>query len=171
MSFNVFAAGVPNFNYERSNCPDEDIFEAATVASALRSFNPSAAGVASAAGEYVTPNSTLGAINALATLQFLRLMKMSVDFLALRPRARNGWISVAPRVSHIIWPDTVGFAKFEFRHSSDPGTDFFNTIKDALVETDMNNYGVLRIIALVLSRYNDHISNSDHVMIQIQLSK
>lgn len=169
MSFRVFAAGVPNFHFERDNNPDDDIFEAAEVLNAIRASGPSIEGAASGVAEYVTPNSYLGAVNALARMEFLHLLKMSVDMLALRPKARQGWIAVAPRESHLLWPDTADFAKYSFSPGSDPGTEFFKKIKGPLKNTGMNNYGVLRMLALVLSMYNNHINDSDPVMIQIQL--
>ncbi len=169
MSFRIFAAGVPNFHFERDNNPDDDVFEVAEVLNAIRASGPSVGEAANAAAEYVTPNSYLGAISALARIEFLHLLKTSVDLLALRPKARQGWIAVAPREDHLLWPDTAGFAKYTFNPGSDPGTEFFNKIKGPLKETGMNNYGVLRMLAMVLSMYNNHISNSDPVMIQIQL--
>lgn len=170
MSFNVFASGVPHFHFERDNNPDDDLFEAASVVNALRATSPSAAGAASGAATYVTPNSYLGAVSALARMEFLHLLKTSVDLLAIRPRANNGWIAVSARETHILWPDTGGFAKYSFTPGRDPGTEFFQVIYPSLEEADMNNYGVLRMLALVLSMYNNHIDDSDPVAIQIQLT-
>ena len=172
MGFNIFAAGVPDFHYQRNNNPDDYIFEAAEVMNSLRASGPSATGVASGVAEYVTPNSYLGAVQALARIQFLRLMKQSVDLLAIRPHSGSRWISVSTRESHVLWVDDAGFGKYQFFPGSDPGTEFFEKIKKPLEDTDLNNYGVLRMIAMVVSMYHQHLdrTNSRHVMLSIELS-
>ena len=104
MSFRIFAVGHPHFHFERANNADDDLFEAANVANALRASAPSVTGAGSGVATYATPNSLLDATNAFATMQFLGLLKQSVELLALRTSARHGWISVAPRESHILWP-------------------------------------------------------------------
>lgn len=175
MSFRVFAAGSQHFHYARDNNPDMDIFNAADVASALRSVgSPSVRGVAEGVADYYVPSDT-GAyregIAAIARMEFLHMLKNSVDFLAMCTGSSDGWISVAPRQSHVLWPDTASFARYNFSPGDDPGSEFFRTIRPALEATDMNNYGVLRMLALVLSRYYDHIGDSGTPMIQIQLFK
>ena len=45
MSFRIFASGTNGFRYSRDGNPDEDIFQAAAVMSAITASGPSAEGV------------------------------------------------------------------------------------------------------------------------------
>lgn len=169
MSFRIFAAGTPDFHFERDDNPDNDIFDTATVLNAFRSSSPTPMSVVEGVADYYTPNSLLEGLNAIATIEFLHMLKSAVTFLAMRPKASQGWIAIYPRESHLLWPDTVGAGEYKFRPGDDPGVEFFQAIKPALVKTDMNNYGMLRMLAVVLTMYNQHIRDSDPVMIQMQL--
>ena len=172
MSFRVFAAGSGNFHYVRDNNPDMDIFNAASIASALQASGPSVSGVASGVADYYVPSDSSAysaGVVAIAGMEFAHLMDNAVCFLAMCSGSANGWISVAPRLTHTLWPDTAAFAKYDFTPGDNPGLEFFRKIKPALEATDMNNWGVLRMLALVLSRYKDHIGDSATPMIQIQL--
>jgi hypothetical protein len=177
MSFRVFAAGVgPNgtWNYERDKNPDDDVFEAAAVISAFRASGPSVRGAAEAVADYHVPSDASAyrdAIRAIATMTFMQTLNNSVCFLAMCRGASNGWISVAPRRSRTLWVDTVGFARYDFSPGNSPGSEFIQTIVPALRATDMNNYGVLRSLSIVLSRYQQHIGDGGTPMIQIQLFK
>lgn len=126
MSFRVFAAGSDHFNFERDNNPDMDIFEAAAVASALRAVgSPTARGVAEGVADYEVPSDASAfreGVAAIAQMQFLHLLKNSVDFLAMCTGVGEGaWISVAPVQSHILWPDTAAFARYDFTPGDNPG--------------------------------------------------
>ena len=90
MSFDIFAAGSRNFHFTRDNNPDNDIFEAADVASALHSTSPSATGVLEGAIEYGSPSPYFAGLSAIATIEFLHMLKNAVDFLAMRPGASSG---------------------------------------------------------------------------------
>lgn len=170
MSFRVFASGFPHFHYVKDNNPDEDVFETAAVLNALRSASPSGIGVVEGAADYLTPNSYLGGLKAMARMEFLHLLKNAVCFLAMHPRAKRGWISVVPVETHLIWPDTGALARYTFTPGHDPGTEFFRKINPALEAADMSNYGVLRVLALVLSKYDRYVGDSDEVRIQIELT-
>lgn len=172
MSFNIFAAGVRGFQYTRENCPDDDIFEAASVMSALRAGGPTLQGAGEAVADYVVPSegsAILDGVQAVAQLTFLHTLCGAVDQLAACSGARNGWISVAPREGHALWPDTNRFARYDFRPGDDPGREFVARILPALEATGMANYGVLRAMSLALSGYRSHIGSSGTPMIQIEL--
>ncbi len=178
MSFRVFAAGSDHFSYVLDNNPDMDIFEAAKVMSALQAMGGGRApidAVAKGAWSYILPSKKGASRNLVADIakyEFLHMLKNAVTFLAMCTGVGEGsWISVAPRQSRLLWTDKMGLACYNFTPGDDPGTEFFRAINPALKATDMSNYGVLRMLAIVLSKYYDHIGSSGRPMIQIQLFK
>lgn len=170
MSFKVFAAGVPDFHFVRDNNPDDDVFDTADVLNTLNALGPSRLEVGLAIEETLAPNNIFSALSALATQECLHLMKSAVGFLALRKKARQGWIAVNTYESNFFWVDTARNSQYKFSPGADPGTEFFKAIKDDLIDTDLANWGVLRMIAVVLLKYKDHISDNDRVMLSIEIS-
>lgn len=174
MSFRIFATGTENFHYTRDNCADNDIFEAAEVMSALQGLEPSASGVAQGVAEYLSPSMEgvrSSGIASIASGEMVHLLTNAVTMLATCTGARQGWISVAPRTSHFLRAETSRYARYNFSPGREPALEFMRMILPVLTATDMNNYGVLREMAIALSRYYAHIGNSGTPMIQIELSK
>lgn len=174
MSFNIFAAGVRGYQFTRENFPDSGVFEAASVLSALRSGGPSARGVAEGVADYVIPSeggAEMTGVEAVAQLTFLHTLCGAVDQLAACSGSSNGWITVAPRQGHTLWPDTSRYSRYDFTPGNDPGREFVARILPALEATDMANYGVLMAMSLALSGYRSHIGSSGTPMIQIELWK
>ncbi|MBK7707425.1 MAG: hypothetical protein IPN69_17980 [Acidobacteria bacterium] len=172
MSFNIFAAGSRGFQYTRENYPDDDVFEAASILSALRSGGPTALGVAEGVADYVVPSegsAILDGVQAVAQITFLHTLCGAVDQLAMCSGANRGWISVAPRQTHALWPDTNRFARYDFSPGREPGAEFMRCILPILEATGMANYGVLMAMSLALSGYRSHIGSSGTPMIQIEL--
>ncbi len=190
MSFRVFAAGSIGFHFAKDNNPDMEIFEAAVVASALvEGSDPSGKivehvgagaaaavavgqGVADALLHPVSDHAVYHeALAAHATAEFLHCLDDTVTLLAACSGANDGCISVYSCQSHLLWPDTVGFASYCFSPGDYAGREFFQAIKSSLEKTDMNNYGVLRILSIVLAKYYEHIGESGTPWINIQLFK
>ena len=173
MSFDVHAVGSNGFRFSRNDNPDGDIFEAAAVMSAMRASSPSRVGVAEGVADYFTPSEAGAfrvAVGGVARLEFLHLLDTAVTLLAADVGVRQGWIAVYARESNTLWADTSGFARYGFTPGYSPGTEFIRRVTPALVTVEMNNYGVLRILAEVISRYHTHLRRvSGPPMLQVQL--
>ena len=172
MSFRIFAAGSDNFHYEKDGNIDKDTFETIKVLAILQSMEPTKAGAGQAAAEYVLPSAGItDLMEAMAAREFLHNLGNAVSFLAMCSGASDGWISVSARKSHILWPDTMGIARYNFSPGDDPGSEFIRLIAPPLKTTDMNNWGVLLVLSNVLAKFSQHIGESATPMINIQLSK
>lgn len=172
MSFSLYASGTNGFVYERNNCPDDDIFEAAQIIAALNSTSPSAGGVIAGVAEYMLPSvSMLDGVNAVAKMQMMHLLMTNVSLLAQRSNASRGWISVRTEKARILFPPRVSFARYNFNNDDDPGTEFIRTILPALTSTDFNNYGVFRALALAIREFDQCLDSSLPPMIMMFLNK
>jgi hypothetical protein len=170
MSFNIFASGSKKFHYKKDGFIDSDTFEPMKIVSTLMNMEPTATGVAGAVIEHKTPGIT-DVMGALATLEFLHNLNNAVSFLAMNSNASDGWISVSSTNAHLLWPDTKAFAKYNFQPGDSPGAEFIKLIGPGLKDTDMNNWGVLAGLSIVLAKYSNHISDDDTPMINISLDR
>lgn len=182
MSFRVFASGVLGgkpFHYAKDNNLDGSEFETMRVLAILNSLKPTSTKVeiGTAAMEYVhNPTGILDIVDKMATMEFLHTLSNAVSVLALNPNTSDGWISVSSRRSNLllpnsICPETVAFAKYKFLPGNNPGAEFIKMISPGLVETGLNHWGVLRILALVLGKYANQLDDSMNPIINIQLFK
>lgn len=172
MSFRVFAAGLEDFHYSQNNNADGDVFEAAAVMSAVRSAGAGRIGVASSLASS-EPRVMRDGIRGIARMNSLQILRIAVTRLATCTGARQGRITVSARRSRLagLWPDASGFARYNFMPNANPCSDFMQRIIPTLEATDMNNYGVLNTLAIVLSDYHAHIGRAGRPMIQIHLLK
>lgn len=101
MSFRIFAVGANSprqFNYERCNCADGDLCEAAAVMNAMRSAGPSARGVAEGVADYVAPSAESEGRSGIQGNLGVALRAhcgQGITLLGQCRDARHGWISVA----------------------------------------------------------------------------
>ena len=171
MSFRIHAAGSRGFRYTRDNQPDDDIFEAAAIISALNASGPSVGGVAEGVADYALPSvDVTDGARAVASMTFLWMLRDAVDLLSTCSRVSQGWISVAPRQENALWADTSAFARYEFSSRDSHGSEFIRTILPALRTTGLNNYGVFRALALAVADYHGHIGQSGPPTMLIQLT-
>jgi len=170
MSFNVFASGMGNFHYKKDGFIDGDDFVPMNVVSSLMTMSPDALGAAGAYIDYKKPGIT-DLVGKIATMEFLHLLNDSVCFLAMCDDASDGWISVSCTQSHLLWPDTKSIARYNFQPGDSPGAEFIKAIGPALKATDMDNWGVLAALSIVLSKFYDLIGQSGRPIINIMLSR
>jgi hypothetical protein len=171
MTFRIHAAGTRGYRYTRDNCPDEGIFQAAEIITALQGLEPNVGSVVETAADQVTPSvSVLDGVRAMGRMEMLQLLKDSVGYLAICDGASDGWIAVAPSQSHTLWPDTTSFARYEFYPGDDPGSEFVQRIIPALTATDLNDMGVFRYMAIALGGYSNVLNEHGRPRILIQLS-
>lgn len=179
MSFNIFVSGVTgnkkgggrgHFHYSKDNCLDQSDFDPPALLSIIPS-SPNAAGVA----EKIvgSPESHLGAatvsgMSKIAEMQFAHLVRTSVDLLAMH--GSGGKISVYCLQEKLLWADSNSFVTFNIDNSNNPGRDFLKTIGPGLVKTELNNFGVLAQIAIVLSKYDSALPSSASPFLNISLS-
>ncbi|HRH42128.1 MAG TPA: hypothetical protein PKY82_10820 [Pyrinomonadaceae bacterium] len=178
MSFSIWASGVANgkpFHYYREDCIDGDDFIIANLINDLQNMSPSSIGLAQAAVEKVIPNFYSGgdsyAMGTLVFLELLGVLKNQIDSLAMCDNAANGRISVFTKQKHTFWADDLGNGTYYFSPGNDPGTEFVKAIGACLEKTDMNNWGVLRAMIIVLTLYSDAVGQSGKPMLTIQLEK
>jgi hypothetical protein len=171
MSFRIFASGTNNFHFEQDDCIDGDDIDMVDLISKFQGMEPTWMGAGQVAIDIAQPSAgIIDLMEAMAMIEFCHMLSNAVCFLAMKGGASDGWIFVSARESHLLWPDTGGNAKYSFYPGDSPGTEFIRKIKPALEEADMANWGVLRMIALVLTRFDAHIPDSARPIISIQLS-
>ena len=168
MGFNVFASGTGHLHYQKDNFIDGDTFTPIKVVSALMFMTPTKLGAVDAYIGYKQPGIT-DLMESMATQEFLHLLNDSVCFLAMCSGASDGWISVAGSESHLLWPDTKSFARYNFSPGDDPGAEFIKTIAPGLKETSLNTWGVLAALSIVLSKFSSAIGDDATPIINIFL--
>ena len=170
MSFRIFVAGAPKFNYIKDKLPDGEVFEAVKVITAFTSADPSLAGAGGAASDIILPDIT-DVYSNIATKEFAHLLNNAVCYLAMQPAASDGWIAVSATEKNTVWADTVRFIKYTFSPGDNPGAEFIKKLAPALADTDMDNWGVLLAIATALTKYSNKIGPDQVPMVNIQLTK
>jgi len=171
MSFRIHAAGSGGFRYSRSNCIDEGVFTAASIISAMQGLEPSRAGAVQAAADQVlpsAPNAWEFAAQA-ARIEMLNTLDIGVTALAACT-GQGGWISVSPRKTHALWPDTSRFARYDFSPGDSPGSEFVQRILPALRDTDMMNFGVLAQLSNACNLYAGDLPDNATPMLLIELT-
>jgi hypothetical protein len=170
MSFRIFASGTRGFRESRDNNPDEDIFQAAAVISAINSSGPTVGGVVDGVRDYQGGSDVLDQARSLARASFAYQLRSAVDSLAMCQGAANGWISVYAVRRHLLWPDTNSHTCYRFAPGEDPGSEFIRMILPGLTSTGFNHYGSFRAMALMIARYNDRIGNVGTPILRLELS-
>lgn len=171
MGFSIFASGTNQFHYSNSKCIDDSDIDMVDLISKFQGMEPTWMGAGATAVDIAQPSAgIIDLMKSMATIEFMHLLSNSVCFLAMKQGASNGSIFVAARESHLLWPDTGENANYKFFPGDSPGTEFVKKIAPALKEANMANWGVLRMLALVLAKFDNHISDSDTPRIIIQLS-
>jgi hypothetical protein len=170
MSFRIFAAGVPKFNYIKDKLPDGEVFEAVKVIHAFTTMDPSFAGAGGASSDIILPDIT-DVVKNIAGMQFAHLLNNAVCCLAMQPAAQSGWISVAATEKNTLWADTVRHVKYNFSPGVNPGAEFMKKVSPALKDTSMDNFGVLFGLASACTKYYNSIDDKQVPMLNIQLTK
>jgi hypothetical protein len=171
MSFRIFASGTNDFHFSKDDCIDDSDLDMVDLLGKLQSMEPTWMGAGATAVDIAQPSAgIIDLMKTMATMEFLHLLSNAVCFLAMKGGAANGWIFVAARETHLLWPDTGGNGKYRFYPGDSPGAEFMKKVGPALKEADMATWGVLRMLALVLARFDNHISGSATPMINIQLT-
>ena len=178
MSFSIYAAGTRGYRFRRQNQPDEDMFQAASVISAVQGMEPTAGGVAGAAIELGRDQVGLGTPNAMDAARilgrtvFVNGVVETVDMLCARNGDRPGWIYVSCSQSHLLWPATTAHTNYGLDFRGDGvGRDFVRHLVPVLTATGFNHYGSFRALYLALNGYDAVLQDSDLVMITINLSQ
>lgn len=171
MSFRIFAAGSRKFNFIQDNCIDGDDVSMLELANKLASLEPTKMGAITTGADTALPSKgIIDLMQTMATIEFLHLLSSTVTFLAMCTGA-DGWIGVSARETSYVWPDTVATTKYRFYPGDNPGKEFIKKIAPVLKKTSMDNWGTIRMLAIVLAKYANHIDESARPIINIQLTK
>ncbi len=171
MSFDIFCAGTPKFNYEKKNCLDQSDFDTADLISKFQSLDGTAMGVVATAANIGLPSAGMkDASTAYATMQTVHLLSSAVNFVALEAVGTDGWIFVMCRQKHWMWPDTCAAAKYSFSPGDNPGTEFIKAVAPALKATGLDNWGVLLQMAKAISQFSTKVNGARKPMLSIDLT-
>ena len=179
MGFRIFATGLRGFrrksgnarkpfHYVKSNCLDQGDFDPPAILSMIPD-SPDAAGVVTKI--VGTAESHIGAVKAkgifkIAELVFAHHIVQGINFLALH--GRDGNVSVYCHQKRWYWADANSFANCYF-YGSNPGREFLRKIGPGLKHTELNNFGVLAQIAIVLSKYDRKLPKSAQANLRIEI--
>lgn len=174
MSFDIFAAGTDKFHYERNGCEDGSTFEFIKVVTILQGLDVSSIGKGAISGtggaiDYAAPGIT-DVMIALATQEMLHNLSNAVCFLAMNSNSSDGWIYVHATETNTFWVDTVRSGTYRFSPGDSPGAEFVSAIGRCLKDTGLDNFGVLQLLSIVLSRFSNHIDDSMTPKISISLT-
>jgi hypothetical protein len=179
MGFSIFAWGFRGFqsggkaarsafHYSRSNCLDQGDFEPPKLLSMIPD-SPDAGGVAKKI--VGTPESHIGGATVkgmfkIAELEFAHLVATGVTLLGMH--GSGGSISVYCYQGKWYWADSNSFVTYRYG-GGNPGKRFLKTIAPGLVKTELNNFGVLAQIAIVLSEYDKTLPGSVAPMLRLEI--
>jgi len=171
MSFKIFASGTGHFHFEKDDCIDDSELDLVDLLGKLQTMEQTWMGAGATAVDIVQPSAgIIDLMKTMATMEFLHLLSNAVCFLAMKGGAADGWIFVSATESHLLWPDTGGVGRYDFQPGDSPGSEFIRKVGPALKAASMANWGVLRMLALVLAKFDNHIDDSARPIINIQLS-
>lgn len=156
------------FHYSKDNCLDQGDFEPPALLSMIPD-SPDAVGVATKI--VGTPESHLGGatvkgIFKIAELEFAHLLMQGVNLLAIH--GSSGSISLYTHQTKWYWADSNSFDNFVF-YGSNPGREFLKTITPSLKKTNLNNFGVLAQIAIVISKYDASLKGRVQPMLRMEV--
>ena len=179
MSFNIYVSGLTGttsgggrkpFRYSKDNCFDQGDFEPPVLLAMIPSA-PTAKAVAEKVGgtqeEYLA-NSVINGMAKIAEIELAGMVRLGVDQLAMH--TGTGEISVYCVQEDWLWGTTNSYVNFKFYGGADPGKEFLKKISPGLVKTGLNNFGVLRQIAIALGEYNSALPGSASPYLNISLS-
>lgn len=156
MSFKINANGTKGFHYARAENPDENLFTAADIISAMGSVSgPNLKGLDGGVADYFSPSidgTTRDAISSYAKLGFTYALTTAVNRLAAFRFAARGSIGVSVTRSKLLG-DKMEFARYTFTPGIQPGLEFVRTIAPTLETTGLNHYGSLRALTDILNKY------------------
>ncbi len=162
MSFNANASGTRGFRFSSHNNPDENIFTAADIISAVSSVSgPNLKGIGEGVADYTLPSiddTTRSAINSFARIGFLSALVTAVSRLATIRFGSQGSIGISAHRSKLLG-ENIEFARYSFSPGIQPGIEFVQATFPALDETGLNHYGTLRVLAQILNKYYDFIDD------------
>ncbi len=178
MGFGIWAVGLRGFNskgnarslfhYSKSNCLDQGDFEPPKLLSMIPN-SPDLGGVAKKI--VGTPSShvggaTVGGMFAMAGIISARQVQEQIKLL--RIHGQGGSISVYCYQKKWYWADTNSFVNC-YISGGNPGRDFLKKIGPGLKKTELNNFGVLMQIAMLLSEYSLKLPNSATPNLKIEI--
>lgn len=174
MSFSIFATGAEEFYYQRNDREDGSTFDLIKVITILQGLDIASTGTLAITGtggviDYYAPGIT-DLMIALATREMLHNISNAVCLLAMNSSSSDGWIYVNATETNTFWADTARSAKYKFSPGDSPGAEFISRIGPCLKDTDLDNFGVLQHISIVLSRFSNHIEDSTTPKISISLT-
>lgn len=171
MSFKIFASGSGKFHYVRDDCIDDSELNMIDLLGKLQTMEPTWMGAGATAVDIVQPSAgIIDLMKTMATMEFLHNLSNSVCFLAMCSGASDGWIAVTCRETHLLWPDTGANAKYQFYPGDSPGTEFIRKVGPAMKAANQANWGVLRMLGIVLAKYSNHIGESATPIINIEIT-
>jgi hypothetical protein len=172
MTFRIFAAGSGGFHFVKDSLEDGSTFELMKIISILSTMEPNGTGVATALVDKLFQSAGVPElVEAIATMELLQSLCDAVDLLSIKA-GDNAFISVFTRKPQLIWSDITTFSNYQFIPGDSPGKEFIQRIGKGLEDTDLDNFGVLAGLVVVMAKYSDFIGVKDvPVMLRFELTK
>ncbi|REJ77855.1 MAG: hypothetical protein DWQ47_15955 [Acidobacteria bacterium] len=156
------------FRYSKKDCLDQEDFEPPKLL-AMIPDSPDAAGVAKKI--VGTPEGHVGGAEVqgmmkIAEMIFAHQIVQGVMFLAMHGRA--GQISVYCHQKKWYWADANSFVNC-YLYGTNPGKEFLRSISPGLKKTELNNFGVLAQISIILSKYDRKLPKHTDANLRIEI--
>lgn len=180
MSFRIWAVGLrgfsrksnkarENFHYIKRDCLDQSDFEPPKLLSMIPD-SPDLGGIAKKV--VGTPESHIGGAEVkgmfkIAELIFAHQVVTGINLLALN--GSGGSVSVYCHQNKWYWADANSFVDVHISRGGNPGKEFLRRIGPGLEKTELNNFGVLAQISIVLSKYDSALPRSALPHLRIEL--
>jgi hypothetical protein len=104
-------------------------------------------------------------------MELLQSLCDAVDLLSIKA-GDGAFINVFAKKRRLILPDIITSKTYHFIPGDSPGKEFIQHIGKGLEETDLDNWGVLAALVVVMAEYSDAISDKDvPVMLRFELTK
>jgi len=179
MGFNIFAWGYrghaagqqigrPPFQYSKNDCLTEGDFEPSELLKVLPTSQYAANTAKRVVGD---PESQIGGATVKGMLEVgkMQFAELISQFVTLLGVGKKGEIAVYCYQDNTIWYNTNSFETFYFGATGNPGKEFLKKISPGLVKTELNDFGVLRELVLVLGGYYFEKPKGAKTMLRIEI--
>jgi len=161
MAFNIHVLGTQGYRFTQENCPDQDIFQAASAIGKIKTAGRIAQGSGGSGG-----SNRMNGVQAIAQIQGFHLLAQGLSLLALTTNSSRAKIHFNLRTERTAWPDSGTTIQFNYStNHADLHARFGRQVFPALQEFDMNNYGVALKMGAAISAYSAAVRNENPMLV------
>jgi hypothetical protein len=175
MSFSIDVRGTNGFNFNRPICDDGSAFEVMNVIGILQGLDLQSAGhfgiSAAGAVKEKVKKGIPDLMFKMAEREMCHNISNAVSLLEKDYNTSGGWIFVSAEQKNLLFPNVSRAARYNFKPGDSPGAEFLKTIGKCLEDTDLNNWGVLKYLAVILTRFEQQLPTTMIPMLNISLTR